>query len=100
GSEPKIYNDEWMADCAFLTEQTAEPKVADVLARKQAGLRVFVHAHPDETVASAIGILREYNVSQIPVMKEEPPVMVAEVVGSVVERDLLDARIPGRADPK
>ena len=96
----KIFNDEWMADYGFLTEQTAEPKIADVLARKQAGLPVFVQAHPDETVAAAIGILREYNVSQLPVMKEEPPVMVAEVIGSVVERDLLDALVSGRANPK
>ena len=96
----KIFNDEWMADYGFLTEQTAEPKIADVLARKQAGLPVFVHAHPDETVAAAIGILREYNVSQLPVMKEEPPVMVAEVIGSVVERDLLEALVSGRANPK
>ena len=75
-------------------------KIADVLARKQEGLPVFVHAHPDETVAAAIAILREYNVSQLPVMKEEPPVMVAEVIGSVVERDLLDALVSGRARPE
>jgi cystathionine beta-synthase len=96
----KIFNDEWMADYGFLTEQTAEPKIGDVLARKQAGLPAFVHAHPGETVAAAIGILREYNVSQLPVMNTEPPVMAAEVIGSVVERDLLDALVSGRADPK
>jgi cystathionine beta-synthase len=96
----KIFNDEWMADYGFLTEQTAEPKIAEVLARKQGSLPVFVHAHPDETVAAAIGILREYNVSQLPVMKQEPPVMVAEVVGSIVERDLLDALVSGRASPQ
>jgi cystathionine beta-synthase len=32
-------------------------------------------------------------------MKEEPPVMAAEVVGSIVERDLLDALVSGRARP-
>jgi cystathionine beta-synthase len=96
----KIFNDDWMADYGFLTEQTAAPKVADVLARKQEGLPDFVHAHPEETVSAAIEILREYNVSQLPVMKEEPPVMVAEVVGSIVERDLLDALVSGRASPK
>ena len=97
----KIFNDDWMADYGFLTEQTAAPKVADVLARKQdALLPDFVHAHPEETVSAAIAILREYNVSQLPVMKEEPPVMVAEVVGSIVERDLLDALVSGRASPK
>jgi cystathionine beta-synthase len=96
----KIFNDEWMADYGFLTTQTAEPKIADVLARKQAGLPQFVHTHPDEQVVTAISILREYGVSQLPVMKAEPPVMAAEVVGSVVERDLLDALVSGRASPK
>jgi len=33
------------------------------------------------------------------VMKAEPPVMAAEVVGSVVESDLLDALVSGRATP-
>jgi cystathionine beta-synthase len=57
----------------------------------------FVHVHPDEMVGAAIAVMREYNVSQLPVMKEEPPVMAAEVVGSIVERDLLDALVHGRA---
>ena len=33
----------------------------------------------------------------MPVVRAEPPVMAAEVVGSVVERDLLDALFTGRA---
>ena len=37
------------------------------------------------------------HVSQMPVVRAEPPVMAAEVVGSVVERDLLDALFTGRA---
>ncbi|MCH1448444.1 MAG: CBS domain-containing protein, partial [Candidatus Nanopelagicales bacterium] len=50
-----------------------------------------------ESVADAIAILREYGVSQVPVVRAEPPVMAAEVVGSVVERDLLDALFSGAA---
>ena len=96
----KIFNDEWMADYGFLTTSSAEPTAADVLASKGRGLPQFVHTHPAETVATAIEILREYEVSQIPVIKEEPPVMVGEVVGSIVERDLLDALIAGRARPQ
>jgi cystathionine beta-synthase len=96
----KIFNDEWMADYGFLAGDTAEPRIADVLEGKRSGLPEFVHAHPDETVRVAIDTLREYNVSQLPVMKEEPPVMAAEVVGSIVERDLLDALVSGRARPQ
>jgi len=95
----KIFNDEWMADYGFLSEQTTEPLVADVMARKGRSLPEFVHVHPEENVGAAVALLREYDVSQLPVVKEEPPVMAAEVIGSVVERDLLDALVAGRARP-
>jgi cystathionine beta-synthase len=95
----KVFNDDWMADYGFLTSQTTEPRIADVLGRKGGQLPLFVHAHPDETVRGVIGTLREYDVSQLPVLKEEPPVMAAEVVGSITERDLLDALVTGRAGP-
>ena len=45
----------------------------------------------------AIGILREYGVSQMPVVGAEPPVMAGEVAGSVSERELLSAVFEGRA---
>ena len=95
----KVFNDDWMADYGFLTSETAEPRIADVLERKLGRLPLFVHAHPDETVRAVIETLREYDVSQLPVLKEEPPVMAAEVVGSIIERDLLDALVSGRAEP-
>ena len=97
----KIYNDEWMADYGFLTPDSTQPTVGDVLHRKATesatALPELVHVHPEETVGSAISILREYGVSQMPVVKEEPPVMAAEVVGSVVERELLDAVFADRS---
>jgi cystathionine beta-synthase len=93
----KIFNDAWMADYGFLRGQG--PAVADVLAARESRLPALVHVHPDETVAQAIALLREYDVSQLPVVKQEPPLMAAEVVGSVVERDLLDALVAGRARP-
>ena len=37
----------------------------------------------------AVAILREYGVSQVPVVKAEPPLALAEVVGTVTEHDLL-----------
>jgi cystathionine beta-synthase len=95
----KVFNDDWMADYGFLTAQTAEPRIADVLERKRGKLPLFVHAHPGETVRAVIETLREYDVSQLPVLKEEPPVMAAEVVGSITERELLDALVSGRAAP-
>ncbi|WP_344312136.1 cystathionine beta-synthase [Fodinicola feengrottensis] len=92
----KIFNDDWMADYGFLGSG-ADVTVGDVLARKSGKLPELVHVHPNETVREAIDILREYGVSQLPVVSQEPPVMAAEVVGTVVERDLLDALFSGRA---
>ena len=93
----KIFNDDWMADFGFLATGGQDETVGEVLQRKGAQLPEFVHVHPSETVREAIDILREYGVSQMPIVKEEPPVMAAEVVGSVVERELLDALFAGRA---
>jgi cystathionine beta-synthase len=92
----KIFNDDWMADYGFLTTG-AETTVGDVLSRKTGSMPELVHGHPTESVREAIDILREYHVSQMPVVIGEPPVMSAEVVGAVVERDLLDALFTGNA---
>ncbi|MBQ1083961.1 MULTISPECIES: cystathionine beta-synthase [unclassified Nocardiopsis] len=94
----KIFNDEWMSDYGFLSAETEEATAGQVLADKEGEMPDFVHSHPDETVGTAVAIMREYGVSQVPVMKEEPPVMAAEVVGSIAERDLLDALFDGRAE--
>ncbi|MCU1692529.1 MAG: cystathionine beta-synthase [Frankiales bacterium] len=94
----KIFNDEWMADYGFLQAEGGQT-VGDVLAKKGVSgpLPEFVHTHPTETVREAIDILREYGVSQMPVVRAEPPVMTAEIVGAVHDRDLLDALFTGRA---
>ncbi|MGH8891155.1 MAG: cystathionine beta-synthase [Acidothermaceae bacterium] len=92
----KIFNDEWMADYGFLSAKH-DITVSDVLKRKGNRLPEMVHLHPTETVREAIDVLREYAVSQVPVVRAEPPVMSAEIVGSVVERDLLDALFSGHA---
>src|SRR5579859_7084919 len=95
----QVFNDDWMADYGLLHSARAEPRLADVLDRKRGQLPLFVHAHPDESVRAVIETLREYDVSQLPVLKEEPPVMAAEVLGSITERELLDALVTGRAAP-
>ncbi len=94
----KIFNDGWMTHYGFLRPPGEEVTVAEVLAAKGDSLPQLVHVHPNEPVRDAIDILREYGVSQMPVVKAEPPLMTAEVVGSVVERDLLDALFAGRAE--
>ena len=92
----KLFNDDWMSDYGFLAA-ASEATVGDVLREKSGETPALVHAHPNETVREAIDILREYGVSQLPVVKAEPPVTAGEVVGSVSEQALLDALFAGTA---
>src|SRR3954469_8159467 len=92
----KVFDDRWMAGYGFLPPVPGAT-VGDVLRRKDGTMPDLVHAHPNETVADAVHYLREFAVSQMPVVRAEPPVMAAEVAGAVVERDLLDALFTGRA---
>ena len=94
----KIFNDDWLAQYGFATGQERPTRtVGEVLRGKSGQLPDLVHTHPGETIAEAVHILREYAVSQIPVVRAEPPVVAAEVAGSVSERALLDALYAGQA---
>jgi cystathionine beta-synthase len=92
----KIFSDKWLADYGFL-EAAGTETVGDVLRAKSGDTPSLVHGHPNETVREAIDILREYGVSQMPVVSAEPPVTAGEVVGSVSERALLEALFAGSA---
>ncbi|MBG0563189.1 cystathionine beta-synthase [Actinoplanes aureus] len=93
----KIFNDKWMARYGFLHTQSGTPTVADALAGKGAEIPPLIHVHPTETVRDAIDYMREYGVSQLPVLKAEPPVVTGEVAGSISEKALLDALFSGQA---
>jgi cystathionine beta-synthase len=92
-----VFNDQWMASYGFTTPETSEYTVGDVLRGKDGSIPDLVHGHPNETVSDIVGIMREFGVSQMPIVKAEPPVMMAEVRGAVTERDLLDKLFTGKA---
>ncbi|PZF80592.1 cystathionine beta-synthase [Jiangella anatolica] len=92
----KVFDDGWMTSYGFLPPVEGVT-VGDVLRGKSGEMPALVHTHPTESVADAVHILREYNVSQMPVVRAEPPVMAAEVAGAVVEKDLVDALFTGAA---
>ncbi|MDH6123107.1 cystathionine beta-synthase [Kitasatospora sp. GP82] len=98
----KIFNDDWMADYGFLPSGTDEAHIGEVLARKDAieheGIPQFVHMHPNETVEEAVRVLRDFGVSQMPVVSPgagHPDIMAGEVIGSVAERELLEGLFTG-----
>ncbi len=94
----KVFNDDWLSQYGFATGGEADHRtVGEVLRGKSDRLPDLVHTHPAETIAEAVHILQEYGVSQMPVVRAEPPIVAAEVAGSVSERTLLDALFAGHA---
>ncbi|MBU6347577.1 MAG: cystathionine beta-synthase [Actinomycetales bacterium] len=92
----KIFNDDWMQKYGF-SKSNGEALIGSVLAKKSKELPDLIHTHPGEAIGDAIEILLEFGVSQMPVVKSEPPLMAAEVVGSVSESGLLEAIFTGKA---
>lgn len=75
----KIYNDEWMAERGFLDK---ELKVRDLIDRKSN--QAFLSVEFDQTVKEALRLMKDHDISQMPVMKD------SKIVGSITESNLLN----------
>ena len=95
----KVFNDDWLAQYGFPVDGASRDgrTVGEILRGKSGQLPDLVHTHPAETIAEAVHILEEYDVSQMPVVRAEPPIVAAEVAGSVSDRVLLDKLFTGQA---
>jgi len=74
----KIFNDEWMRANGFLGEGGHSATVGQVL-RAKGTLPTMITVSPTDSVRRAVELMREFQISQIPVMAD------AEMVGSVNE---------------
>jgi cystathionine beta-synthase len=92
----KVFNDKWMRSYGFLPAEEGGT-VADLVGTKEPELSGLVHVHPTDTVRHTIDKMRQYDISQMPVLTAEPPVVMGEVVGSIDEKTLIDAVFSGRA---
>ncbi|WP_166866633.1 MULTISPECIES: cystathionine beta-synthase [unclassified Salinibacterium] len=92
----KIFNDRWMRAYGFLPAEQ-EKTVADIVGTKEAELAGLVHVHPTDTIRHTVDKMRQFDISQMPVLTAEPPVVMGEVAGSIDEKSLIDAVFSGRA---
>jgi cystathionine beta-synthase len=96
----KIYNDDWMRENGFLSRFTQPTRIASVVAERSGEVPKVVAVGCDETVGDAIELLREHDISQLPVVRDDATrvsddgvpgrIEVHSVVGSLQERSLLD----------
>lgn len=75
----KIYNDEWMRERGFLTNEPVTAR--SIIERKK--MRDLIVVSPTETVADAFGKMKELHITQLPVVEN------GEVVGSITEHAIL-----------
>ena len=88
----KFYDDNWMIQYGFLERSAPPPAVEEVLRFRHAGHDVpdLVTVGSHEKVGTAIEAMQQYGISQIPVVRTEGGDSLADVVGSLQERALLD----------
>ena len=89
----KIYNDSWMLEHGFTERPGTSARIGEVLAEKarvEPAIPALVAVPAHERVGAAIDSLQSYGISQIPVAKGPSPQDLAEIVGSINERSLLD----------
>jgi cystathionine beta-synthase len=89
----KFYDDNWMIQYGFMERRAPAPTVEAVLRfKREPGHAVpelvVVDAH--KKVGAAIDLMQRYGISQLPVVRGEPVESLADVVGSIQERALLD----------
>jgi len=88
----KFFDDNYLIELGFLERREPAPKVAEVVQFKQrngaAPELVTIESH--QKVGAAIELMREYSISQLPVMRHDSAGSLADVVGSLQERGLLD----------
>jgi cystathionine beta-synthase len=89
----KFYDDNWMLQYGFLERKAPAPTIDEVLRFK----RGEEHEVPDlvtieshAKVGAAIDLMQRYSISQLPVVRHEPAESLADVVGSLQERGVLD----------
>ena len=88
----KFFDDNYLIELGFLDRAEPAPKVAEVLQFKSRDGEVpdLVTIESHQKVGQAIDLMQQYSISQLPVMRHGSAGSLADVVGSLQERGLLD----------
>ncbi|MFY9580867.1 MAG: cystathionine beta-synthase [Gaiellaceae bacterium] len=89
----KFYDDNWMLEHGFVERRAPVPTVMELLHSKrmeetEVPTLVTIEAH--QKVGAAIDVMQRYSISQLPVVRDGDVSSLADVIGSLQDRDLLD----------
>jgi cystathionine beta-synthase len=87
----KFYDDNWMLEHGFLERHAPLPTVEEVLRAKHGGdLPALVTIAAHQKVGEGIDTMQRYSISQVPVVRDGQCDSLADVIGSLQDRALLE----------
>jgi cystathionine beta-synthase len=89
----KFYDDKWMLEHGFVEREAPAPTVEQVLRSKrveEADVPELVTIASHQKVGEAIDVMQRYSISQLPVVRDGEVSSLADVIGSLHDRDLLE----------
>jgi cystathionine beta-synthase len=89
----KFVDDKWMLEHGFLERSAPAPSVAALLGSKSdetGATPALVTISSHQKVGEAIDLMQRYSISQLPVVRDGEVASLADVIGSLHDRDLLD----------
>ena len=94
----KFYDDNWMLEHGFVDRQAPAPTVDELLRAKHgAEVPEFVTIAAHAKVGEGIDTMQRYGISQLPVVRDGQCESLADVIGSLQDRALLE-RVFGNPD--
>ena len=89
----KFYDDKWMLEHGFVERRAPLPTVDELLRSKrveEAEVPDLITIAAHQKVGEAIDTMQRYSISQLPVVRDGRLDSLADVIGSLQDRDLLD----------
>jgi cystathionine beta-synthase len=89
----KFYDDNWMLEHGFVARRVPAPTVSELLRSKrleEIAVPALITIAAHQKVGEAIDVMQQYSISQLPVVRDGDVQSLADVIGSLQDRDLLD----------
>jgi cystathionine beta-synthase len=86
----KFLDDNWMIEHGFLERGAPAPTVRELIGAKPGETPTLVTISAHQKVSEAIAVMERYSISQLPVVRDGDVATLADVIGSLQDRALLD----------
>jgi len=86
----KFLDDNWMIEHGFLERSAPAPTVRELIGAKPGETPTLVTISAHQKVSEAIDVMERYSISQLPVVRDGEVSTLADVIGSLQDRALLD----------